>query len=84
LLQIGGVVNERYQLDHDTDDEDQSLTDEEEEKMIIVHHNRDHQNRIRRHQIDYEDILVDEIDTRLSAREGSIGRSLNMMRPNNA
>jgi hypothetical protein len=32
--------------------------------------------------IDYDDILVDEVDTRLSAREGSIGRSLNMMRPN--
>ena len=84
MLQIGGV-NERYHLDHDTDDEDQSLTEEEEEKIIIVHHNnnRDH-NRARRNHLDYEDILVDEIDTRLSAREGSIGRSLNLMRPNNA
>lgn len=29
----------------------------------------------------YEDILVDEVDNRNSAREGSIGRSLNFLRP---
>jgi hypothetical protein len=54
--------------------------------MMIVNHrdwaaNNRAQSRSRA-LIDYDDILVDEVDTRLSAREGSIGRSLNMMRPN--
>ncbi len=30
---------------------------------------------------DFEDIMVEEVENRLSAREGSIGRSINMIRP---
>ena len=50
--------------------------------MIIISNDNVNQERYRNHLNDYEDILVDEIDTRLSAREGSIGRSLHMLRPN--
>ncbi len=33
------------------------------------------------HHLDYDDILVDELDIRMAAREGSIGRSLNFLPP---
>ena len=47
---------------------DKEETDEEEEKMFIVYPRREHYLPPRINQVmDYEDILVDELDMRLSA-----------------
>jgi hypothetical protein len=59
--------------------------EEEEEKIFVFQRPTNHLNPTFRNvsnaQYYYEDVLVDEVDMRLSAREGSIGRSLHMMRP---
>jgi hypothetical protein len=90
-------VNERPGENEDdlTDDEDNNLSSHplnaegygEEQKIFL--RNNEYQprrvlGRINNRSIinDHEDdIMVDELDMRLHIREGSIGRSLNMMRP---